>query len=143
MSRRNPLDDWTQALATLFPHLSKPQVAVLALWSFGMVLARSCCLTAVVNVLVPRLHGSFHTLRERLRDWYKGADDKSGAHRRDLDVTTCFAPSLRWILKDWPCPRLAVALDATSLFDRLVVLSISIVYRGTAIPVAWKVVRAT
>ncbi len=142
MSRRNPLDDWTQALATLFPHLSKPQVAVLALWSFGMVLARSCCLTAVVDVLVPRLHGSFHTLRERLRDWYKGADDKSGAHRRDLDVTTCFAPSLRWILKDWPCPRLAVALDATSLFDRLVVLSISIVYRGTAIPVAWKVVRA-
>ena len=56
-------------------------------------------------------------------------------------MTTCFAPLLQSILKDWPCPRLAVALDATSLFDRLVVLSISIVYRGTAIPVAWKVLR--
>jgi len=121
--------------------LSKPQITVLALWSFGMVLARSCCLTAVVEVLVPLLHVPFNTLRERLRDWYKGADDKSGDHRRELDVTTCFAPLLQWILKDWPCPRLAVALDATSLFDRLVVLSISIVYRGTAIPVAWKVLR--
>ena len=141
MSRRDPLDDWTRTLATHLPHLSKPQVAVLALWSFGMVLARSCCLTAVVDALVPLLNGSFPTLRERLRDWYKRADDKSGDHRRELDVTTCFAPLLQWILKDWPCPRLAVALDATSLFDRLVVLSISIVYRGTAIPVAWKVLR--
>ena len=143
MSRRNPLDDWTATLATHFPHMSKPQVAVLALWSFGMVLARSCGLTAVVSVLVPLLNGSFNTLRQRLREWYKGADDKSGDHRRELDVTTCFAPLLQWILQDWPCPRLAVALDATSLFDCLVVLSISIVYRGTAIPVAWKVLRAT
>ena len=29
------------------PHLSKPQATVLALWSLGMVLARSCALTAV------------------------------------------------------------------------------------------------
>jgi hypothetical protein len=142
MSRRAPLSDWTQTVATHFPHLSKPQAAVLALWSFGMVLARSCGLTAVANALVPLLNGSFHTLRERLRDWYKGADDKSGDHRRELDVTSCFAPLLRWILADWPCRRLAVALDATSLFDCLVVLSLSIVYRGTAIPVAWKLLRA-
>ena len=142
MSRRNPLDDWTQTLATHFPHLSKPQVAVLALWSFGMVLAHSCGLTAVATALVPILNCPLNTLRERLRDWYKGADDKSGDHRRELDVTTCFGPLLQWILKDWPCPRLAVALDATSLFDRLVVLSISIVYRGTAIPVAWKILPA-
>ena len=141
MLRRNPLDDWTQTLATHFPHLSKPQVAVLALWSFGMVLAHSCGLTAVATALVPLLNSPLNTLRERLRDWYKGAGDKSGDHRRELDVTTCFGPLLQWILKDWPCPRLAVALDATSLCDRLVVLSISIVYRGTAIPVAWKALR--
>ena len=142
MSRRNPLNDWTQTLATHFPHLSQPQVAVLALWSFGMVLAHSCGLTAVASILVPLLNCPLNTVRERLRDWYKGADDKSGDHRRELDVTTCFAPLLRWILTDWPCPRLAVALDATNLFDRLIVLSLSIVYRGTAIPVAWKVLRA-
>jgi hypothetical protein len=48
---------------------------------------------------------------------------------------------LAWILKNWPCPRLALALDATSLADRLTVLSLSLVYRGTAIPIAWKVLR--
>ena len=79
MSHRNPLDEWTQTLATQLPHLSKPQVAVLALWSFGMVLARSCCLTAVVDVLVPLLHGSFNTLRERLRNSSRGPTTNRGS----------------------------------------------------------------
>ena len=38
--------------------------------------------------------------------------------------------------------RLALALDATSLGDRFTVLSIGVVYRGQAIPVAWKVLPA-
>ena len=63
-------------------------------------------------------------------------------NRRELDVTTCFAPLLAWILKGWPSNRLALALDATSLGDRFTVLSISVVYRGSAIPVAWKILQA-
>ena len=47
-----------------------------------------------------------------------------------------------WILKGWPSKRLALALDATSLGDRFTVLSISVVYRGSACPVAWKIVHA-
>jgi hypothetical protein len=141
MSRHNPLYDWIASVTSHLPHLSKPQAAVLALWSLGIVLARSCSLTAVANALRPLLGRSRNTTRERLRDWYKSAADKSGRHRRDLDVTTCFAPLLRWILQDWPSRRVALVLDATPLFDRLVVLSLSIVYRGTAIPVAWKVLR--
>jgi len=141
MSRHNALYDWTAAVTSHFPHLSKPQAAVLALWSFGIVLAHSCGLSAVANVLHSLLGCSWNTTRERLRDWYKSAADKSGQHRRELDVTTCFAPLLRWILREWPSRRVALALDATPLFDRLVVLSLSIVYRGTAVPVAWKVLR--
>jgi hypothetical protein len=79
------------------PHLSNPQAAVLALRSFGMVLARSCGLTAVVTALAPVRNDSFPTLRERLRDRYEGADDNSGDHRRELDLTTCFAALLRWL----------------------------------------------
>jgi hypothetical protein len=142
MSRHDPLYDWTASVTTHFPHLSKPQAAVLALWSFGMVLARSCALTAVANALSPLIGRCWNTVRERLRDWYKPAARKSGKHRRELDVSACFAPLLAWILEGWPCRRVALALDATSLFDRLVVLSLSIVYRGTAIPVAWKVLHA-
>ena len=35
-----------------------------------------------------------------------------------------------------------MALDATSLGDLFTVLSISVVYRGSAVPVAWKVLPA-
>ena len=65
---------------------------------------------------------------------------RPGDNRRGLDVTTCSRPC--WPdLKNWPGPRVALALDATSLADRLTVLSLSLVYRGTAIPVAWKILR--
>ena len=59
-------------------------------------------------------------------------------------MSTCFGPLLEWILAWWPAdqPRLALALDATTLKKRFTVLVISVVYRGCAIPVAWKVVGA-
>jgi len=49
------LEEWTSTIATKLPNLSKPQAVVLALWSFGMVLARSCGLTSVVTILAPLL----------------------------------------------------------------------------------------
>src|SRR5207248_1384340 len=79
---------------------------------------------------------------------YDAADKKGrggkGHNRQALDVTTCFVPLVRWILAWWGCDeqRLALALDATLLGERLAVLSISVVYRGCAIPVAWRIVRA-
>ena len=36
-----------------------------------------------------------------------------------------------------------MALDATSIGQNFVVLSINVLYRGSAIPVAWKVVKGT
>ena len=46
--------EWTTILRAHLPHLTKPQATVLALWSLGMVLARSCALTAVsINSSVP------------------------------------------------------------------------------------------
>ncbi len=142
MTRPQPLDDWTRQVTDAFPQLSRPQATVLALYSFGMSLAQRCGLNSVVTVLVPLLGISFHTLRSRLQEFYQPADAKSGRHRAQLDVTTCFAPLLAWILRGWHRPRLAVALDATSLGDRFTVLSIGVVYRGEAIPVAWKVLPA-
>src|SRR5919199_623901 len=42
---------WQQTLSTYLPHLSRPQVTVLALWSLGLILAHSCGLTTVATVL--------------------------------------------------------------------------------------------
>lgn len=143
MPRKQPLDQWIDQVVTAFPKLTRPQAVVLALYSFGVILAHRCGLNSVAAVLVPLLGLQFSTVRSRLQEFYQPAQAKSDRdHRRQLEVTTCFAPLLAWILKGWPSTRLAVALDATSMGDVFTVLSISVVYRGSAIPVAWKIMPA-
>jgi len=142
MSRQPELYQWIDTVVTHFPTISKPQAMGLALWSFGMVLARSCSLTAVANILAPLLGQSFNSMRERLRDTYREADAKAGDQRAELDVTLCWAPWLAWILSGWVGTKLAIAVDATSLGARFVALVISVVYRGCAVPVVWKILKA-
>ena len=93
-------------------------------------------------MLVRVLGVPYLSIRSRLQEFYQPASAKSGTRRRDLDVTICFAPLITWALKGWQSHRLALALDATSLGDRFTVLSLSILYRGSACPVAWKIMQA-
>ena len=135
------VSQWTETVSSHFPHLSRPQAGVLALWSLGMVLSRSCGLSQVSVLLALLLGQQEETLRQRLREWYYPAQEKRGTRRRTLEVETCFAPLLRWVLAWWPEEQqeLALALDATTLGQRFTVLCISVLVRGCAIPVAWKV----
>jgi len=57
-----------------------------------MVLARSCGLTVVSATLALQLGCSEASLVQRLREWCYAAANKRGAHRRELEVSTCFAP---------------------------------------------------
>src|SRR4030095_5599919 len=134
---------WTTIIQTRMPHLSKPQAVVLALWSLGMVLARSCALTAVSLFLAQGLERKANTVRQQLREFCYEAKAKRGGTRQELAVETCFAPLLAWILSRWEGMQLALAVDATTLGQRFVVLVVSVVYRGCAIPVAWTVLPAT
>ena len=45
MSHPEPLSQWIETVSTMLPKLSRPQAKVLAYWSYGMVLARSCGIT--------------------------------------------------------------------------------------------------
>jgi 3-methyladenine DNA glycosylase AlkC len=137
--------EWTTTVNEHMSHLSKSVVMVLALWSFGMVVANSCGLTTVSVSLAALFDDKENTMRQRLREWYKERSAKKGAKRVELDVTTCFAPLVQWVLRWWADDeqRLALALDATTLGQRFTVLAVCIVYRGCAIPVAWAVVSAT
>ena len=85
------------------------------------------------------------TMRQRLREFSLDREDKRGTKRQELAVEACFAPLLRWILTWWAPDeqRLALALDATTLRDTFPILSVHVVYRGWAIPIAWMVVEAT
>jgi hypothetical protein len=142
MSRHGGLSEWIAELSNRMPHLTKPVVTVLAMWSFGIALTRSCGRTTVATFLVLLLRQKQSTIEQRLREWCYDTKDKSGKKRRELDVQTCFVPLLSWIVSIWTGTYIALALDATSLGDRFVVLTVSVVYRGTGIPVAWVVLNA-
>jgi hypothetical protein len=64
------LSQWVETVSTQFPHLSKPQAVVLALYSFGMLVAQSCGLSSVALVLAEPGQ-SENAVRQRLRDWYR------------------------------------------------------------------------
>jgi len=133
-----------RTLHTNLPHLTKPQAITLALWSFAIIHTGSCGLTAVATYAALLLRQSQNTRRQRLREFYKDAAHKAGTQRRELDIIPCFAALLRWIVRLWSSPHkcLALALDATTLKQRFTVLSISVLYRHRAIPVAWKALPA-
>jgi len=134
--------EWSAEVAAALPQLSKPQATVLALFSLGMVFARSCAITAVAAFLSVALERPFNTVRQQLRESCWEAAAKAGTQRREVVVETCFVPLLGWIVSRWLGTQLALALDATTLGDRFAVLAISVVYRGCAIPVAWTILAA-
>jgi hypothetical protein len=143
MSCQSAVYQWTEVVTKHLPHLSKPQAAVLALWSVGMVWARSCALTAVSLFIAKGLERKPNTVRQQLREWCYEAKAKRGKPRQELKVESCFAPLLAWVVSWWEGTQLAFAVDATTLGQRFVVLVVSVVYRGCAIPVAWTVLPAT
>lgn len=139
------LSQWAREVSKHLPHLSRCQAMVLAMYSYGAVILRCCGLSVISTFLADLLGQSPQTLRQRLRESLYDAKDKRGDQRCEVNVTTCFAPLLRWILDWWGSDdqRLALALDATTLGQRFTVLCLSVVYRGGAIPVAWVVLPAT
>jgi hypothetical protein len=142
MPRHDLLYLWARRVATHFPDLPAPAADVLALYSYGAVLAHSCGLSAVALALAAVLGRAVNTLRQRLREFYQPAARKAGRGRTELDPAVCFAPLLRWAVAGFGATRrLALALDVTNLGDRFHVLCCSAVYRGCGIPVAWAILR--
>jgi hypothetical protein len=143
--RRNPMRLPAEAypiltgLETHLPQVRAAERRALTWWVLGAILAGSACQSAVLARLTPLVGWTHrHALRQQLREVFKdGVEQATPA--ADLDVAACFAPLLGWVLRWWRGEGLALALDATLLRDRLAVVAISVLYRGTAIPVAWAV----
>jgi hypothetical protein len=135
------IHEWAAELRRHLP-LSGPQARVLGAWSVGVALAQGCGQTVVSELLAAVLGQKAQTVRQRLREFCYEAKEKRGVRRRTLEVERCFAGLLGWVLSRWEGRRLALALDATSLKQEVVVLCVSVLFRGTALPVAWHVVRA-
>src|SRR5438105_14293332 len=94
-------DQWLTTIMHHLSHLSKPQATVLALWSVGMVLARSCALSAVSSLLATGMQRKEQMVRQQLREWYYDGRRKRGPKRQALRVETCCAPPLGWVVSGW------------------------------------------
>ncbi len=141
------LSQWKQEVSTAFAHLSQAQCWGLVCWSAGIALSKAAGFTQVSALLSALLEEKPQAVCQRLREWYLDQEQKTGKKRRELDVTGCFAPLLRWVVrlievKPGEKRRVALALDATSLRNQWTILAVSVLVAGCAIPVAWKVLPA-
>lgn len=135
--------EWYQmqpTIAQYFPDLRPAQQRGLTLWVYGTILARSACQNAVITALL-RL-SSWHSLRQYLREWLYEGKDKAAPCKTELNIQCCFAPLLQWVLSWWQGPQLALAIDTTLHSDRVAALVVSVLYRGSAIPIAWHMLPA-
>ncbi len=127
-----------ECIAKHLPHLRPSQVKGLALWVGATILARSSCQNAVLGAL-QSLGLGWHTTRQYLREWLRDGADRAAPCRVPRDVQACCAPLLRWVLAWWQGTELTLAVAPTAKGGERVALVVSVVYRGLAIPVAWRI----
>src|SRR5258708_4045852 len=123
---------WMGEVSRRFPALSWPQAKGLACYSLGIMLANTCGLTQVADSVAEVLGEKRHSCFQRLREWRNEAKAKKGEQRQEVSVAACFAPLLAWVLALWDptSKHLVLVLDATTVADHFVVLSISVVVRS-------------
>jgi hypothetical protein len=139
------IQQWAALIYEHFPCLSRPQAFGLALWSYAAQALHCCGQSQVAFFLARLLAQPEPRLRQRLREWTWERAAKAGPQRQEVTVAPCFGYLLAWVVSAWAPgeQRLALALDATTLGDRFVVLAVSVLYRGCAIPIAWQVLPAS
>lgn len=135
--------EWYQihaVVAQQFSELRASQQKGLASWIYGIVIAQSATQSAVTVALM--FLGKRDTVRQYLREWLYDGKDKAAPSKTEIDVMICFAPLMRWVMSLWQGKRLALAIDATMHGEKVAALVVSVLYRGCAIPVAWRILPA-
>ena len=129
----------------VLPRLSVAQAHVLGEMVYAMLMVDGCGMTRMCSFLSELFGKSMNTLRQKYREMYyekeaKAGVKKRGSQRREIVVEDHFADLLRGVLRRWQGPKILVlALDGSTLSDRLDILSISVVTRGCGIRVAWTI----
>jgi hypothetical protein len=126
-------------------HLNKCLIKVLAFYVFGMVIMQHYGQSRIASFLSALVGCRFETMKQQLREFTYEREQKRGSQRQALDVRTCFAPFLGWILSKFKGKdqQIVLAIDATYLKERFVILAVSVVVSGCAIPVAWHIQAGT
>ena len=78
MLKNQYLKDWSKIVSYHFPHLSLPEVAGLATWSFGIVITGSSSLTRVSEFIAKINEEKSNTVKKRLKEWSLESQAKKG-----------------------------------------------------------------
>ena len=120
------LYQWMNEIQQHFPNLKKWQAVGLALFSYGVVIARRCQ-TSVVAEELPR-QGKADTIQRRLQRWLSNPR---------IQVKVCCQWWVRWVWSRYDAARPNLLVDETKLGARIGVMMISLAFEQRAIPLIW------
>jgi hypothetical protein len=121
------LYQWMGSIQVHFKNLKKHQALGLAIFSYGVILARSCQRSKVAEELGKL--GKLPSVERRLRRFLSNPR---------IDVQVCCREWIRWV---WSCcdlPRMTILVDETKLGDRMGIMMVSLAFECRAIPLIWR-----
>lgn len=124
------LYQWTEEIRWQMPHLSKPQVKVLAIFSWGVIRARHCFMSRVAESL--GMLGKADSVERRLQRFL--------ANPR-INIEACCQHWIRWVMKGLVGDEVILLVDETKLGKWLGVMVIGLAYRKRCIPLIWRCYR--
>ena len=117
---------WQHVVRQAFGFLGCWQVLGLALYSYGVVLARQCAPSKVAEKLP--LVGKADSVQRRLERWLDN---------ERIDWQRCCEAWSRWVLSRYHGQRLILLVDETKLGNQLSAMVVGVAYRGCCIPLAF------
>ena len=117
---------WQTSVRRAFGFLGCWQVVGLALYSYGVVLARQCAPSRVAEKLC--LVGKADTVQRRLERFLDN---------ERIDWQRCCKAWAKWVLSHYSGERLILLVDETKLGHHLGVMVVGLAYRGCCIPLAF------
>lgn len=137
---------WT-LIQERFPTMSPGAQHALARWVLGAMLAGDANGPSVIAALVTAGVAGHATLDEQWDTWvhqdaFQTTDPPVAGAPTVVSPLALGAAVLHWIVDLWAGGPLVLGMDASLRRDDVVLLRTSVLYRGTAIPIAWVIVPA-
>jgi len=120
------LYQWIKIVGDIFGSLGRWQAIGLAMYSYGVVLARQCAPSKVAEKLV--LVGKANSVQRRLERWL--ANDR-------IKWSGCCRAWSGFVLRHYVGERIILLVDETKLGKHLNVMVVGLAYRGCCIPLAF------
>ena len=114
----------------LFPNLAETKVQ--SVWMvIGLIHSESINLTKWARYIQSRAKEA-QSKQRRFSRWL---------HNPRINVQRLYSPLIQFALSGWESDEIYLSLDTSMLWNRYCLIRVAVVYRGRAIPVAWRVIE--